>query len=68
MPTYQYQCTTCNHTFEVIQSFNNSTVPNCPECKGETKKIFGGIGVLFKGPGFYKTDSRPKPKESGSSE
>ena len=59
MPTYQFQCTACAHGFEVIQSFEDNTVPNCPECNGATKKVYGGIGVLFKGPGFYKTDSRP---------
>ena len=60
MPTYQFQCTQCAHGFEVIQSFEDNSVPNCPECSGESKKVYGGIGVLFKGPGFYKTDSRPQ--------
>jgi putative FmdB family regulatory protein len=68
MPTYQFQCISCEHLFEVIQSINDESVPTCPQCQGEAKKIFGGIGVLFKGPGFYKTDSRPKPKESPSSD
>ena len=76
MPTYQYRCTKCDHGFEVIQSFDDSSVPTCPECQGESKKVYGGIGVLFKGPGFYKTDSRtkptpkpiPKPTESSSSD
>lgn len=66
MPTYQFQCTACSHTFEVIQSFTDETIPACTECNGEAKKVYGGIGVLFKGPGFYKTDSRPKPTDGGS--
>jgi putative FmdB family regulatory protein len=68
MPTYQFRCANCEHAFEVIQSFDDDSVPNCPECQGEAKKVYGGIGVLFKGPGFYKTDSRPKPTSSGSSD
>lgn len=67
MPTYQFQCTQCEHGFEVIQSFQDETIPDCPECKGAAKKVYGGIGVLFKGPGFYKTDSRPKPTDTSSS-
>ena len=58
MPTYQYICTECEHSFELNQSFTDSTVPTCPECKGIVRKVFSSVGVVFKGSGFYRTDSR----------
>ncbi len=58
MPTYQYICTECEHSFEVNQAFTDSTVPTCPECKGVVRKVFSSVGVVFKGSGFYRTDSR----------
>ena len=58
MPTYQYICTECEHSFEVNQAFTDSTVPTCPECKGVVRKVFPSVGVVFKGSGFYLTDSR----------
>jgi putative FmdB family regulatory protein len=64
MPTYQYACSACGHAFEVVQSFSDSALTECPECKGEVKKVYSAVGVVFKGSGFYKTDSAPS-KPSG---
>jgi len=58
MPTYEYACTACGHQFEASQSFSDATLTECPECKGEVRKVFSNVGVVFKGSGFYKTDSR----------
>ena len=58
MPTYEYACVTCGHEFEAFQSFSDSALTECPECKGELRKIYSNVGVVFKGSGFYKTDSR----------
>ncbi len=57
MPTYQYACTACNHEFEAFQSFTEDSLTRCPECQGEVKKVYSAVGVVFKGSGFYKTDS-----------
>ena len=57
MPTYQYACTACSHEFEAFQSFTEDSLTECPECKGEIKKVYSAVGVVFKGSGFYKTDS-----------
>ena len=67
MPTYEYACKKCGEHLEVVQSFRDDPLTTCPNCGGELRKVFGAIGVTFKGSGFYKTDSRPRPKE-GSSE
>ena len=56
MPTYQYACTACDHEFETFQSFTEDSLTECPECKGEVKKVYSAVGVVFKGSGFYKTD------------
>jgi hypothetical protein len=64
MPTYQYQCTACDHAFETVQSFSDDALTECPECKGLVKKVYAAVGVVFKGSGFYKTDSAPKPTSS----
>lgn len=66
MPTYQYICTECEHSFEVNQTFTDSTVPTCPECKGVVRKVFSSVGVVFKGSGFYRTDSRGAATSSSS--
>ena len=58
MPTYQYQCSACEHAFEAFQSFSDEPLTSCPECKGEVKKVYSAVGVVFKGSGFYRTDSR----------
>ncbi len=70
MPTYQYACTNADgkHQFEVVQSFTDAPVSECPECGSPVRKVYGSIGVVFKGSGFYRTDSRAKSSsESGSS-
>ena len=68
MPTYQYACTECEHAFEQVQSFSDDTLTECPECTGRLRKIFNAVGVVFKGSGFYRNDSRPKePSSSGAS-
>jgi putative FmdB family regulatory protein len=61
MPTYQYACSTCGHAFEIVQSFSDDALTECPQCKGLVKKVYSNVGVVFKGTGFYKTDSAPKP-------
>jgi putative FmdB family regulatory protein len=58
MPTYEYKCRACGHRFEVVQSFSDEPLRKCTECGGELGKVFGNIGITFKGSGFYKTDSR----------
>ena len=62
MPTYQYACTECGHSFEQFQSFSEDALTVCPQCDGKLRKLFNAVGVVFKGSGFYRTDSR-----SGSS-
>jgi putative FmdB family regulatory protein len=58
MPTYEYACTKCGHQFEALQSFTDEALTECPECKGLVQKVYSNVGVVFKGSGFYKTDSR----------
>jgi putative FmdB family regulatory protein len=58
VPTYQYACTACGHRFDAVQSFSDSALSECPECSGKLRKLFGSVGVVFKGSGFYRTDSR----------
>ena len=60
MPTYQYACTECGHAFEQFQSFSDDALTVCPECSGKLRKLFNAVGVVFKGSGFYRTDSRDK--------
>jgi len=59
MPTYQYACTECGHAFEQFQSFSDDSLTECPECSGRLRKLFNAVGVVFKGSGFYRNDSRP---------
>ena len=66
MPTYQYACTECDHAFEQVQSFSDDSLTVCPECNGRLRKLFNAVGVVFKGSGFYRNDSR-KPEGSSSS-
>ena len=68
MPTYQYACTECGHAFEQVQSFSDDALTVCPECEGKLRKVFNAVGVVFKGSGFYRTDSRGSSTstESGS--
>ena len=58
MPTYQYACTACGHKFEAVQSFSDASLTDCPECAGRLRKVFSSVGIVFKGSGFYRTDSR----------
>ena len=74
MPTYQYACTECGHDFEQFQSFSDDALTECPQCQGRLRKVFNAVGVVFKGSGFYRTDSRssstaaePAASSSGSS-
>ena len=68
MPTYQYACTHCGHAFEQFQSFSDDALTECPECQGRLRKIFNAVGVVFKGSGFYRTDSREKTPSSTTSD
>ncbi|MDT7571030.1 MAG: hypothetical protein QOE05_1204 [Actinomycetota bacterium] len=65
MPTYQYACTACGEQLEVVQSFTDAALTECPACGGALRKVFSAVGVVFKGSGFYKTDSR-KPASEGT--
>jgi putative FmdB family regulatory protein len=58
VPTYQYACTACDHRFEAVQSFTDSSLTECPACSGNLRKVFSSVGIVFKGSGFYRTDSR----------
>lgn len=58
MPTYQYACTACDHRLEAVQSFSDNALTVCPACGGKLRKVFSSVGIVFKGSGFYRTDSR----------
>lgn len=64
MPTYQYACTECEHRFDAVQTFTDSALTECPECHGKLRKLYGNVGVVFKGSGFYRTDSRSSTKST----
>ncbi len=64
MPTYEYACRTCGEHLEVVQSFKDSPLTQCPACGGQLRKVFGNIGITFKGSGFYKTDSRSEGRKA----
>ena len=67
MPTYQYRCTECGHDLEAVQKFSDAALTECPNCHGQLRKVFNAVGVVFKGSGFYRTDSRAK-EVSGTSQ
>jgi putative FmdB family regulatory protein len=67
VPTYQYACTECGHAFDQFQSFSDASLTECPECGGKLRKVFSAAGVVFKGSGFYRTDSRSGSSSSTSS-
>jgi len=67
MPTYEYACKDCGEHLEVVQSFTDDALTECPACKGSLRKVFSPIGIAFKGDGFYKTDSRSSAKSGSSS-
>ncbi|NMD96158.1 FmdB family transcriptional regulator [Rhodococcus sp. BL-253-APC-6A1W] len=58
MPTYSYACTACDNKFDIVQSFSDASLTECPECSGKLRKLFNSVGIVFKGSGFYRTDSR----------
>jgi len=58
VPTYQYACTACGHQLEAVQSFSDEALTQCPACEGRLRKVFSAVGIVFKGSGFYRTDSR----------
>ena len=73
MPTYQYRCQGCDELIEVVQKFTDPSLTQCPSCSGTLRKVFNAVGIVFKGSGFYATDSRTKgasqaakPAESSS--
>jgi putative FmdB family regulatory protein len=63
VPTYQYACTDCGNDLEVVQKFSDDPLTECPVCHGRLRKVFYPVGVVFKGSGFYRTDSRKQDKE-----
>ncbi|QXJ24244.1 FmdB family transcriptional regulator [Actinomadura graeca] len=64
MPTYQYVCTECGEPLEVVQKFSDAALTECPACSGKLRKVFSAAGIIFKGSGFYRTDSRGSSKTS----
>ncbi|WP_409471519.1 FmdB family zinc ribbon protein [Streptomyces sp. HC307] len=66
MPTYQYQCTECGEGLEAVQKFTDDALTECPNCGGRLKKVFSAVGIVFKGSGFYRNDSRGSSSSSSS--
>lgn len=67
MPTYEYECQRCGHTFELFQSMKDKPRQRCPKCRGKVKRLFGtGAGIIFKGSGFYETDYRSSEYKSAA--
>ena len=67
MPTYEYRCKECGHELEIQQAFTDDPLTECPVCEGPLRKVFGSVGISFKGSGFYKTDHGARSKASSSS-
>ena len=67
MPTYSYACTSCDNAFDIVQSMSEDSLTECPKCQGRLRKLFNNVGVMFKGSGFYRTDSRSSTDSSSSS-
>jgi putative FmdB family regulatory protein len=67
VPTYSYACTECDNRFDAVQSFSDDALTSCPKCSGRLRKLFGNVGVVFKGSGFYRTDSRESGKSAAAS-
>ncbi|MEZ0352068.1 FmdB family zinc ribbon protein [Mycobacterium sp. pR1184] len=67
MPTYSYACTECDDRFDVVQAFTDDALTTCEKCSGRLRKLFNSVGIVFKGSGFYRTDSRESGKKSSSS-
>jgi putative FmdB family regulatory protein len=66
VPTYSYACTECDDRFDVVQAFTDDTLTTCEKCSGRLRKLFNSVGVVFKGSGFYRTDSRESTKKAAS--
>jgi putative FmdB family regulatory protein len=66
VPTYQYQCTACGEGLEVVQKFTEDALTECPSCDGRLKKVFSAVGIVFKGSGFYRNDSRGSSSSSST--
>ena len=66
MPTYSYACTDCGNRFDAVQAFSDAALTDCPKCEGRLRKLFGNVGVVFKGSGFYRNDSREAAKSSSN--
>jgi putative FmdB family regulatory protein len=67
MPTYEYECRSCGHAFEALQSMSDDPLTECPECGKEIRRVLsGGMGVIFKGSGFYKNDSKSDTKKAST--
>ena len=66
MPTYSYECTECDNKFDLAQAFSDDALTECPQCDGRLRKLFGKVGVVFKGSGFYRTDSREAAKSTSN--
>ncbi|MDT5080705.1 MAG: hypothetical protein QOJ80_5342 [Mycobacterium sp.] len=64
MPTYSYACTECDNRFDAVQAFTDDALTACPKCSGRLRKLFGSVGVVFKGSGFYRNDSRDASKST----
>jgi putative FmdB family regulatory protein len=64
VPTYSYACTECGNRFDVVQAFTDDALTRCEQCSGRLRKLFNSVGVVFKGSGFYRTDSRESAKSS----
>ena len=67
MPTYSYECTECADRFDVVQAFADDALTTCQKCSGRLRKLFNSVGIVFKGSGFYRTDSRESGKKSNGS-
>jgi putative FmdB family regulatory protein len=66
LPTYEYACTACGHRLDAVQKFTDDPLTECPECGGALRKVYGAVGIVLKGSGFYKTDSRAASAGNGS--
>src|SRR6202167_4298337 len=65
VPTYSYACTECDNRFDVVQAFTDDSLTTCEQCSGRLRKLYNSVGVVFKGSGFYRTDSRESTKSAG---
>jgi len=68
VPTYSYACTVCDNKFDIQQAFSDESLTECPQCQGRLRKLFNSVGIVFKGSGFYRTDSRGGSVAASSSD